>query len=73
MLFIMGIYDQNKELGSKRHTDVCPQCGRFCSYKEYMRYTCLSLFFIPVLKWGKEYYAESSCCGHRKSINNQCT
>ena len=27
-----------------------------------MTYMCLSLFFIPVLKWGRKYYAETSCC-----------
>ena len=23
---------------------------------------CLSLFFIPVFKWGKKFYVKSSCC-----------
>ena len=34
-----------------------------------MEYTSLSLFFIPVFKWGKKYYVKTSCCG--STIFNQ--
>lgn len=27
-----------------------------------MTYTCFSFFFIPLFKWGKQYYAVSNCC-----------
>ena len=60
----MGIYDRVKEIPFKGEMDVCPSCGRYCNYRKYVKYTCLSLFFIPILKWGKQYYAESTCCGY---------
>ena len=25
-------------------------------------YTVLSLFFIPIFKWGRKYYVQTSCC-----------
>ena len=28
-----------------------------------MVYSYLSLFFIPVLKWGRSYYVRTTCCG----------
>ena len=28
----------------------------------YMVYSYLSLFFIPVLKWGRRYYVRTTCC-----------
>lgn len=62
MFFIMGIYDRIKELNYHGDMEVCPRCGRYCSYKVFMTYMCLSLFFIPVLKWGRKYYVETSCC-----------
>ena len=70
MFFMIGIYDRIKELDEDHGMEICPECGRYCKYRSYMKYTCLSLFFIPVFKWGREYYSQSNCCGHiKKGIN----
>ena len=45
-----------------RQTIVCKKCGRLCSISVFMTYTCFSFFFIPLFKWGKQYYAVSNCC-----------
>lgn len=71
MFFIMGIYNRSKELNCITDMSVCPDCGRYCSYKIFVDYICLSLFFIPVIKWGKHYYAVSSCCGKRHELNRE--
>ncbi len=69
MFFIMGIYDRSKEIEYKGDMVICPACGRYCSYKIYVTYMCLSIFFIPVFRWGKRYYVISTCCGKRYELD----
>ena len=68
MFFVMGITEGRKELNFQQ-TAVCSQCGRYGRYMVYMTYTVLSLFFIPCLKWNKQYYVESSCCHTTYRLN----
>lgn len=62
MFFICGINSGQKELKFNQLV-ICDQCGSYGRYQVFMTYMCLSLFFIPVLKWGKRYYVKMSCCG----------
>lgn len=62
MFFIMGINSGQKELPF-RQLVVCGICGGYGRYQVFMTYTSLSLFFIPILKWGRRYYVTMSCCG----------
>ena len=71
MFFMMGIYDRIREIQYSGDMQICSGCGRYCNYRIYVKYMCLSLFFIPVLKWGKQYYAESSCCGNRIELDRK--
>ena len=61
MFFIFGVNSGQKEIGSFGPV-ICGACGSYGPYQVHMTYMCLSLFFIPVLKWGRKYYAETSCC-----------
>ncbi len=61
MFFIMGISQGQKKLNFDQLV-VCGHCGRYGHLEVYMVYSYLSLFFIPVLKWGKRYYVRTSCC-----------
>lgn len=63
MFFIMGISQGNKELrqGAGK-MNICKKCGSYTTYKVFMTYMYLSIFFIPVFKWNIKYYAQSSCC-----------
>jgi len=61
MFFICGINSGQKELPFSQMV-VCPSCGSYGRYQVYMTYMCLSLFFIPVLKWGRRYFVKMSCC-----------
>lgn len=63
MFFIMGINTGRKDLDFSQMM-ICPSCGQYGRITIYMTYTVLSLFFIPVFKWNRHYYAVSSCC-HR--------
>jgi len=62
LFFIMGIDRKERELDFDQ-TLICPRCGRFGHLRIVMVYTCFSLFFIPLFKWGKRYYARMGCCG----------
>lgn len=62
MFFICGVNSGQKELKFNQLV-ICGQCGSYGRYQVFMTYMCLSLFFIPVLKWGKRYYVKMSCCG----------
>ena len=62
MFFIIGISTE-KDTKSFSQTFVCPVCGKYGGYRIFVTYTALTIFFIPVLKWGRRYFAESTCCG----------
>lgn len=61
MVFIMGITQGRKDFDINQLM-TCSLCGAYGSFKVFMTYTVLSLFFIPTLKWGKRYYVETTCC-----------
>lgn len=61
MFFLMGITDGRKYLDFAQ-TIICDVCGKYGRYQVYMSYTVLTIFFIPCLKWNKEYYVKTSCC-----------
>lgn len=61
MFFIMGINQGRKKLNFDQLV-VCRNCGRYGHLEVYIVYSCLSLFFIPVFKWGRSYYVRTSCC-----------
>lgn len=61
MFFIMGIQSGQKEL-SFNQLVICSVCGSYGRYQVLMTYTSLSLFFIPILKWGRRYYVTLPCC-----------
>lgn len=62
MLIFFDVKDKREELGTRQDV-VCEQCGRYGRYRVYMTYTCLSVFFVPCIKFGREYFAEMTCCG----------
>ncbi len=62
MFFIVGVTQGRKDFDFNQMI-VCGQCGSYGRYRVYMTYMCLSLFFIPCLKWNRHYYVQSTCCG----------
>lgn len=61
MFFICGVDTRTKEIQYSK-TVICMQCGGYGRYQIFMTYTCLSLFFIPVFKWNRQYFVKMSCC-----------
>lgn len=70
MFFIMGIQPGKKSLNLNQMI-VCRNCGKYGRLEVYVVYTVLSLFFIPVLKWGKQYMIQTSCCGYTAPIDRE--
>ena len=68
MFFIFGINSGQKKLSSGQLV-ICNICGGYGRYQVFMSYTSLSLFFIPVFKWGRRYYVTMSCCGSVYDLN----
>lgn len=62
MFFLMGVKNNREELGLKQ-TVICDNCGSYGRLSCYMDFKQLSIFFIPIIKWDKEYYIKTSCCG----------
>lgn len=69
MFFICGVNSGQKQLPYNQLV-VCDSCGGYGRYQVYMTYMCLSLFFIPVLKWGRKYYVRMSCCETLYELNS---
>ena len=70
MFFIMGINSDYKKLNFIQNF-VCPDCGIVGEYQVFVAYTVLSLFFIPIFKWGRKYYVQTSCCGKTYKLDNE--
>ena len=61
MFFMIGITDGRKDFDFNQ-VMACAACGSMGSFRVFMTYTVLSLFFIPCFKWNKHYYVQSTCC-----------
>lgn len=61
MFFFFGIMNDQKDLHYHQPM-TCAQCGRMGQYQVFMTYMVLSIFFIPIFKWGRTYYVRTSCC-----------
>lgn len=70
MFFIMGITEGRKRF-DQLFSIICPFCSNAGKAVVYMTYTCLSLFFIPVFKWNRQYYVEMECCGTLYMLNEE--
>ena len=70
MFFIFGINTKQEKLDFDE-LKICKVCGSYGRYEVYLEYTALSLFFIPIFKWGKKYFVKSNCCGSVFSISDE--
>lgn len=61
MFFLFGMGTKSKSILSQ--PSICKNCGHMCHIEIFITYHYFSLFFIPLFKWNKKYYAQTSCCG----------
>lgn len=59
---IFGIEDKEKELREYENI-VCPDCGRYSRAVLIVHYTYFHIFFIPTIRWNKQYYVRVRGCG----------
>ena len=62
MFFIMGISPRQKQIPYNGQLIICPECGKYGRYEVFVTCMCLSLFFIPVFKWNRQYFVKANCC-----------
>ena len=70
MFLMLGINDDRKDLDFSQMM-ICDACGAYGRYKVFMVFTVLSLFFIPVLKWNRRYYVQTSCCSRLYELDRE--
>lgn len=68
MFFICSI-SQGRKLLDYTKTIICSLCGGYGRYQVYMTYSYFSVFFIPVIKWDRQYYVQMSCCNTIYGLN----
>ncbi len=71
MIFIAGVYPKQKKLEYNAGPNTCSSCGRYGSYEVYVEYNSFSIFFIPIIKWKKRYFAVTTCCSERFELDAQ--
>ncbi|MEA4815510.1 MAG: zinc ribbon domain-containing protein [Lachnospiraceae bacterium] len=70
MFFIFAISPKIKDIDFTQ-TVVCKSCGKYGRLNVFVRYMSFSIFFIPIIRWGKKYFVKSSCCGKIYSIDKE--
>ncbi|MCI8558264.1 MAG: zinc ribbon domain-containing protein [Lachnospiraceae bacterium] len=68
MFFMIGI-TQGRKAFEHDQLVICDHCGSYGRYQVFMTYMCLSLFFIPCLKWNRQYYVKTTCCNTIYSLD----
>lgn len=70
MFFIAGIYSKKEELDYYEPI-MCSCCTKYGRYEAFMEYSVFSLFFIPLFKFNKKFYARTTCCNSLYLITNK--
>lgn len=70
IFFIAGISQGQKQFDYVKSI-VCQKCRKFGRLEVFVTYSYFSLFFIPIIKWDKRYYAKRSCCNTIYSLNSE--
>ena len=70
MFFIFGIDQGEKEIKYEKLI-ICNECRKYGRYQVYMTYMCFSLFFIPIIRWGRKYYVKTTCCNTLYELNQE--
>ena len=61
MFFVAGVNDRSEDLEFSQMM-TCNICGQLGRFSVFVTYTVLSLFLLPVWKWNRRYYVQTSCC-----------
>jgi hypothetical protein len=70
MFFIAGISQKREDLDYYEPI-MCSCCIKYGRYEAYIEYSVFSLFFIPLFRFNKKYYARTTCCNSLYLITNK--
>lgn len=70
MFFIAGVYPKRAELDYYEPI-MCGCCTKYGRYEAFAEYSVFSLFFIPLFKFKKKFYARTTCCNSLYLITNK--
>jgi hypothetical protein len=70
MFFIAGINSKSEQLDYYEPI-MCSACTKYGRFEAFVEYRELSLFFIPIFRFGKKYYARTTCCNSLYLITNK--
>lgn len=62
MFFIFGVSPGQRSLGPGQ-TRPCPRCGNTTTWERLETHQRFSLFFIPILRWGRRRSEVCRICG----------
>lgn len=62
MFFIMGMNPHQKQISYNSQLIICSECGKYGRYEVWMTCMCFTFFFIPLIKWNKQYFVKTTCC-----------
>jgi hypothetical protein len=66
-LLIFGLATHLKQLGAGSER-TCPRCHNTTTWPRLRESTQLTLFFIPVLRWGRRGFEACPVCGQRAEL-----
>ncbi len=68
MFLLIGMNQRQKQLEFVQ-TVLCPACGRYGRYQVFMTCNVFTLFFLPIARWNRRYYVQTTCCQKRYELN----
>lgn len=61
---------KTKQLEFRQNID-CPNCNRAGSLKAFKSFRQFSINFIPIFKYKKKWYIETTCCGQKYVLSEE--
>lgn len=71
MFIVWGINTKQKNLDYHGRLNVHEDCGQYAQIEIIKTYSYFSLFFIPLFRWNKKYYAKYHCCKRLYQLNTE--
>jgi len=67
---LYGRKTKTKQLEFQQNID-CPYCNRAGSFRAFKSYRQFSINFIPIFKYKKQWYLETTCCGEKYVLTEE--
>ena len=67
---LYGRKTKTQQLNFQQHID-CPNCNRAGSLKAFKSFRQFTINFIPIFKYKKQWYLETTCCGKKYMLTEE--